>query len=79
MKKEVQMNIDQSTLIGIAVISSITLIGVIVLIRNTDTKIDFNLGKNLGSLTIEGKQSPRKTNDCLPSGESSHRLNCNNH
>jgi hypothetical protein len=71
------MIVDQTSLITITAIVSVTLVGVIALTRNTDIKLDLNLGKNQ-SLTIEGKRLPLKTNDCLPSGESSQPLNCNN-
>ena len=71
-------NVNQTSLIMITVIISVTFIGVTALTRNTDTKLDVNLGKDLGSLTIEGMRSPDKTNDCLPSRENSHSLNCKN-
>jgi hypothetical protein len=69
------MTLDQSRLIAIAAIISVTLIGVIALTRNTNIKINLNFGAN-PSITIEGKYSPPKTNDRLPSGESSHILSC---
>ena len=74
------MTIDQHSLIAIAAIFSVTLIGIIALTRNTDTKLDVNLGRDLGSLTIEGKRSPllsKQTKvDCLPGEENSQPLNC---
>lgn len=44
--KEVEMTLDQNSLIAIAFILSITVIGVIALTRNTDTKLDLKLGKD---------------------------------
>lgn len=72
------MALKQNSFIALSAIFSVTLIGVIALSRDTDTKLDFNFGKALGSLTIEVKRPQTKTNDCLPGGESSHRLNCDN-
>jgi hypothetical protein len=40
------MTLDQNSLIAIAFILSITVIGVIALTRNTDTKLDLKLGKD---------------------------------
>jgi hypothetical protein len=80
------MKLLQDNLIAIAIILSITLIGVIALTRNTDTKLDLKLGKDK-SLTIEGNRLasparsaslslPEKTEiDCLPGKENS-QLNC---
>jgi hypothetical protein len=72
------MTLDQNSLIAIAFILSITLIGVIALTRNTDTKLDFKLGKDK-SLTIEGKRSLSEQTkvDCLPGEENSQLLKCN--
>lgn len=71
------MILNQSNLIAIAFILSITVIGVIALTRNTDTKLDLKLGKDK-SLTIEGKRSlPEQTKvDCLPGEENSQLLKC---
>ena len=72
------MKSDLNKIVAIAVTCSATLLGTIALTRNTDTKLDINLGKDIGSLTIEVRRSPDKTNDCLHSGKSSHNLDCNN-
>lgn len=78
--KEVEMKFTQKSLVAIAAILSATLIGGIALIRNTDTKLDLDLDKDGGSLTIESKPSlslPEKTKvDCLPGGENSQPLIC---
>jgi hypothetical protein len=68
----------RTSLVVFTAIVSITIIGIMALTRNTDTTLNLNFGQNK-SLTIEGKYSLLKTNDCLPSGESSHHLNCDNH
>ena len=71
--------VNQNNLVTLAVIFSITLIGVVGLTRNTDMEIDINFGENK-SVNIKGKRPlslPAKRNDCLPSRGSSHRLNCN--
>ncbi len=73
-------SVNQNGLIALALIFSITLMGIVGLTRNTDMEIDINFGENK-SVNIRGKQPlspPTKTNDCLPNGESSHRLNCDN-
>ena len=72
------MNIDQTTLVAIAAIVSVTVITSIALIRNTNTKLNLNLGKDFGFLTIEGKRSlPESTKvDCLPGDEDCQTLNC---
>lgn len=73
--------VKQNGLIALALIFSITLMGIVSLTRNTDMEIDINFGENK-SVNIKGKQPlppPTKTNDCLSSGKSSHSLNCNNH
>ena len=63
------MNIDQNSSITLAVILSVTLIGIVALMRNTDTKLRINLGVDK-SLILEGKTPlsiPEKTKiDCLP-------------
>ena len=73
------MTLDQNSLIAIAVILSITLIGVIALTRNTDTEIDIKLGGDK-SVNIKGKRSPSLSEqtkvDCLPGQENSQPLNC---
>lgn len=72
------LQLKGNTLIKISMIFSITLIGVIGQIRNTDTQINIQLGKN-SSVSINAKRSlspEAQTNDCLPWGESSHSLNC---
>ncbi len=78
--KEVEMKFTQKSLIGIAAIMALTLIGSIALIRNTDTKVNLDLGSR-GSLTIESKQSPSLAEetqvDCLPGEENSQPKNCN--
>jgi hypothetical protein len=51
------MIIKQNSLLEIAFILSITVIGVIALTRNTDTRLDLKLGKDK-SLTIEGRRLP---------------------
>lgn len=81
-----QMNLKNARMenmpeLQVALIFSITLITAIVLIRNTDMEINIQFGKEK-SVNIKGKRPsslPEKTNDCLPSGESSHRLNCDNY
>lgn len=73
--------VKQNSSIVIVAILSITLIGAIALIRNTDTEIGIQFGEEK-SVNIKGKRPSslsEKTNDCLPGGESSHRLNCDNH
>lgn len=68
------MNIDQNSLITLAVIISITLILVVALMRNTDTKLRINLGGDK-SFLLQGKTPlsiPEKTKiDCLPGSENS--------
>ena len=63
------MNIDQNSLIALAIIFSITLIGVVALIRNTPASLKVNLGKDK-SLILTGSESLsilEKTKiDCLP-------------
>ncbi|WP_156114285.1 hypothetical protein [Myxosarcina sp. GI1] len=75
------MTINQNNLVTITIVLSVTLIGVIALARNSDTEIDIKLGGDT-SVNIKGQRSlppPLKTNDCPPSAENSHRLNCDNH
>jgi hypothetical protein len=78
---------DKNSLIVFVTIFSVTMILVISLTRNTDTKLNLKLGKDQ-SLTIESKRlseenasrslpEPAKI-DCLPNEESSHHLNCDN-
>jgi hypothetical protein len=72
--------VNHNSLIALACIFSITLIVAIALIRDTDTEIGIQFGEEK-SVNIKGKRPsslPAKTNDCLPGGESSHRLNCDN-
>ena len=69
---------EKTSSVTFTAIVSITIIGTIALTRNTNTKFNLNFGQNQ-SLTIEGKSSPPKINDCLPSKESSHILNCDKH
>ncbi|MEM7557232.1 MAG: hypothetical protein AAF378_24720 [Cyanobacteria bacterium P01_A01_bin.84] len=68
------MNIDQNSLIALAIVSSMTLIGLVALIRNTPASLKVNLGKDK-SLILEGSKPlsiPEKTKiDCLPSKENS--------
>ena len=73
------MTLDQNSLIMITLILSITVIGVIALTRNTDTKLYLKLGTDK-SLTIEGKRSlPEATKvDCLPGEGNSRLLKCDN-
>lgn len=64
----------------IILIGSMTTMGGIALIRNTDTELNMQFGENQ-LLHIKGNRpasQPPKTNDCLPSEESSHILNCDN-
>jgi hypothetical protein len=65
---------EQNTLI-LFVIFAIALIIETVLIVKAGARFTLGWSKEGGSLTIEGQQPPTKTNDCLPGGESSHRLN----
>lgn len=53
---EVEMTLNQNSLIAIAVVFSLTLIGVIGLTRNTDTEIDIRLGEDK-SVNIRGTRS----------------------
>ena len=73
------MTLDQSSLIAIAIIISVTLIGIIALTRNTDTEIDIKLGEEK-SINIKGKRSislPQQTKvDCLPGEENSQLVDC---
>jgi hypothetical protein len=73
--------LQKKGLIVLALICSITLMGIIGLTRNTNTEIDINFGENK-SVNIKGNRPlppSLKTNDCLPSEESSQPLNCDNH
>ena len=73
------LNFNQNILIAIAIIS-LTLVGIIALTRNTETEIDIYLGgDNSVKIKARSPSTPEKTNDCLPGGESSQSLNCNNH
>jgi hypothetical protein len=60
--------LQKKGLIVLAFTCSITLIGAIALIRNTDTEIGIQFGEEK-SVNIKGKRPsslPEKTNDCLP-------------
>ena len=50
------MTLNQNSLVAIALIFSITSIGVIALIRNTDTEIEIELDRDK-SVNIKGKRS----------------------
>jgi hypothetical protein len=79
------MIISQTSLIAISLILSITVLGVIALTRNTNTRLDLKLGKDK-SLTIEGRRLPsgyaersrleQTEADCLPGEENSQLLKC---
>jgi hypothetical protein len=68
-------NNDRPTL---AAIGAGTIIALTALTINSGGRFDSSWSKDGGSITIEGGRPPLKTNDCLPSGESSHHLNCDN-
>ena len=73
------MTLNQNSLVTIAVIFSVTLIGVIALTRDTDTEINIKLGGDK-SIDIRGKRSlsiPKQTKvDCQPGEENSQLLDC---
>ncbi|MEM8717992.1 MAG: hypothetical protein AAGE84_01615 [Cyanobacteria bacterium P01_G01_bin.39] len=65
------MNIDQNSLIILAIILSVTLIGVVALIRNTSATLRVDLGGGK-SFIFEGDKPlsmPQKKVDCLPNQE----------
>lgn len=74
------MNIDQYSLIALAIIFSVTLIRVVALIRNTPASLKVNLGKDK-SLILTGGESlsiPDKTKiDCLPLPSKENSQICN--
>ncbi|MEL6441990.1 MAG: hypothetical protein AAFQ80_22425 [Cyanobacteria bacterium J06621_8] len=67
------MNIDQNSLIILAIISSITLIGVVALIRNTPATLEVNLGEDKSLILKGSKPLPitNKKNNCFPGEENS--------
>ena len=63
----------------LAAIASVTLISITALIICLGGRFDSSWSQKNGfSITIEGRQTSEKINDCLPQGKSSHRLNCDN-
>jgi hypothetical protein len=78
-KGDVLMSIDQQTLIQLTAIVAPTLVILTALVIVAGGRFILNVG-NFGSLTVEGQRSiPEKTKvDCLPGGENSQLLNCNN-
>ena len=69
----------KNNLTNFAAIGAATVIAVTGIITYSGGQFNGDWNKDGGSITIEGKQTPTKTNDCLPSEGSSHNLNCDNH
>lgn len=70
--------IAKHNLTNLAAISAATVIALTGIITYSGGRFNGNWNKDGGSITIEGKQTPEKTNDCLPRGESSHHSECIN-
>ena len=60
----------------LAAITAVTIVALTALIINSGERFDSSWNKDGGSIKIEGRQTLVQTNDCLPSWENSHRLNC---
>lgn len=75
--------VNTNSLVILTFTLAVVVIGGIALIRNTDTELNINLGKNLGTLKITGNRSSpniEKTKlNCESSQENSQASDCTNH
>lgn len=71
------MELDSNSIVVIVLIGSLTLISSISLVRNTDTSLIIQFGKDrIINLTSRETLSDKTKVDCLPKEENSQPLTC---